>query len=214
MKKWFTILAMALMAVSANAQEEGELGEKLIYEINWEGKWPGVYDGEDTWQGTDEGMSITTSRLMESMWDIRSCVGYEITIEQGHEYIVRLTVKVPSDGTYNVGLGNWWEGKTCSWCVISATASKDFQVIDAEIPAVDFTFDGDALVLFDSGWVLGTTVVKEVQVIEKMKGGTAAIKTAKTVQKSDDAIYNLAGQKVNASYKGLVIKNGKKIIKK
>jgi hypothetical protein len=38
--------------------------------------------------------------------------------------------------------------------------------------------------------------------------------TAKSVRKSDDAIYNLAGQKVSASYKGLVIKNGKKMIKK
>jgi hypothetical protein len=26
----------------------------------------------------------------------------------------------------------------------------------------------------------------------------------------DDAIYNLSGQKVNGSYKGLVIQNGKK----
>jgi len=32
--------------------------------------------------------------------------------------------------------------------------------------------------------------------------------------KADDAIYNLAGQKVGASYKGFVIKNGKKYIQK
>ena len=30
----------------------------------------------------------------------------------------------------------------------------------------------------------------------------------------DGAIYNLAGQKVNASYKGVVIQNGKKFLQK
>lgn len=38
------------------------------------------------------------------------------------------------------------------------------------------------------------------------------VKEVKTV--TNDAIYNLAGQKVNASYKGVVIKNGKKYIQK
>ena len=35
------------------------------------------------------------------------------------------------------------------------------------------------------------------------------MKTVKTV-KDNDAIYSLAGQKVGASYKGIVIQNGKK----
>lgn len=42
---------------------------------------------------------------------------------------------------------------------------------------------------------------------------STAIKAVKAAQDSD-AIYNVAGQKVNASYKGLVIKNGKKYIQK
>ena len=41
----------------------------------------------------------------------------------------------------------------------------------------------------------------------------SAIQGVKAV-KADGAIYNIAGQKVNASYKGLVIKNGKKYIQK
>ena len=41
----------------------------------------------------------------------------------------------------------------------------------------------------------------------------SAIQGVKTI-KNDGAIYNVAGQKVSASYKGLVIKNGKKYIQK
>ena len=44
--------------------------------------------------------------------------------------------------------------------------------------------------------------------------GATAIQSVKKAAKSDDAIYNVAGQKVSASYKGLVIKNGKKYIQK
>ena len=37
-----------------------------------------------------------------------------------------------------------------------------------------------------------------------------AIETVETVKANDGAIYNLAGQKVSKSFKGLIIKNGKK----
>jgi hypothetical protein len=41
--------------------------------------------------------------------------------------------------------------------------------------------------------------------------GIGAVKTA---QKKDSSVYNIGGQKVSASYKGLVIKNGRKFIQK
>ena len=44
-------------------------------------------------------------------------------------------------------------------------------------------------------------------------GGTTNINTAK-VDQQNGAIYNVAGQMVTSSYKGLVIKNGKKMIQK
>ena len=62
---------------------------------------------------------------------------------------------------------------------------------------------------------MGTTVVKKVEVYEVVgsgaRGGTTAIKAVKA-KDNDDAIYNLAGQRIDASYKGIVIQNGKKRI--
>lgn len=49
---------------------------------------------------------------------------------------------------------------------------------------------------------------------EAAKAGGSAINAVKKAANADGAIYNVAGQKVNASYKGLVIKNGKKYIQK
>lgn len=42
------------------------------------------------------------------------------------------------------------------------------------------------------------------------EGPITAIETVETVKANDGAIYNLAGQKVSKSFKGLIIKNGKK----
>ena len=46
------------------------------------------------------------------------------------------------------------------------------------------------------------------------EGNTTAIQKVQIVAADNDAIYNLRGEKVNAAYKGLVIKNGKKYIQK
>ena len=42
--------------------------------------------------------------------------------------------------------------------------------------------------------------------------GTSGIQAVKNVINTNDAIFNAAGQKVGPNYKGLVIKNGKKMI--
>lgn len=48
-----------------------------------------------------------------------------------------------------------------------------------------------------------------------LSGGTTGIDTLKTTEKTgSEAIYNLAGQQVDDNYKGVVIVNGKKVIKR
>ncbi len=49
--------------------------------------------------------------------------------------------------------------------------------------------------------------------VEKVEGELTAIQSIEN-EVEDGAAYNLAGQKVNAAYKGVVIKNGKKMIQK
>lgn len=63
--------------------------------------------------------------------------------------------------------------------------------------------------LFTNGYYL---IVSQVNLIQPAEAtGLYKVQVAKA---ADDAIYNIAGQKVNASYKGLVIKNGKKYFQK
>ena len=48
--------------------------------------------------------------------------------------------------------------------------------------------------------------------VNKVNGDNA--KKVKTAKNGNGLIYNLAGQRVDNSYKGLVIKNGKKLVQK
>lgn len=47
-----------------------------------------------------------------------------------------------------------------------------------------------------------------------LKGDANSIETLPSIAKNDNAIYNLAGQRVSESYRGVVIQNGKKYYKK
>lgn len=58
----------------------------------------------------------------------------------------------------------------------------------------------------------GTNVFLTKLVITR--GGASGISEVKAVRVADNAIYNLAGQRVDANYKGVVIKNGQKMIQK
>lgn len=63
--------------------------------------------------------------------------------------------------------------------------------------------------LFANGHYL---VVTKVNLIQPTATSVSAIEIAKPIQ--NDVMYNLTGQKVDAGYKGIVIKNGKKIVVK
>ena len=198
-------------------------GMKLICEKNWEGVEAGIlWDGEKPdwdYEGTAGGVALTNPTLREQIWAPQMIVINDFDLEQNHNYIVRLTMKIPSDGTYNVRMGNW---DASFQYELPVAGSDDWQVIDIQFP--DFggeikTETGNLIensfVILGCGWVAGTTIVKKVEVYEVLgssaRGGTTAIKAVKA-KDNDDTIYNLAGQKVGASYKGIVIQNGKKRI--
>jgi len=188
-----------------------ENGMRLIFEKDWANEdYIVFWDGEKpdwSYEATDEGLAIINPTMKQSSWVVETSItGAKLSLEEGHDYIVRLTIKVPSEGIYGMLFGGW-EYSQISEIVVPA--KDDFQVFDVYFPNFIGNTWRDGYITLRSGKMVGTTVLKKVQVYEKQKGGTAAIKPIKPV-KADGAIYNLAGQKVSTSYKGIVIKNGKK----
>ena len=198
MKKLFTLVAMALMAVGANAQ-------KLVAEKDWAGQevpeWYFIQyaDGQaGEAKAGAEGMEITVGSQTGELWQPQVQVMDGLLLEEDNDYAVVITAKFPSDGTLQI------------------VATGDFQEVTVDFDGYAYNVadeegKGNGFVLFQCGDFAGTTIVKNVKVINK--NGTA-IKSVKKADKADGATYNLAGQKVNASYKGVVIKDGKKYIQK
>ena len=105
----------------------------------------------------------------------------------------------------------------CSWTEGAKTTQDWVGTVEAgdnELTVDFLDYPGettDAMIFYQCGKIPGKHVIKNVQVIDLE--GADAIKSVKAA-KADGAIYNLAGQKVNASYKGVVIKDGKKYLQK
>ena len=100
-------------------------------------------------------------------------------------------------------------------------SARAYEIVDISKGYFDFVVTEEFLTkaTASQGWggvfVLngdGNLTVTKLTLIQG--GDDTAVKTIKTVNVQDGAIYNLSGQKVDANYKGVVIINGKKVLKK
>ena len=92
---------------------------------------------------------------------------------------------------------------------IPMSVLKNYVVGDVMFKDDVTKYVGNAL-WFLSGGVAGTTLDFD-QAFFYTKGGSDGIKNVKA-ENANAAVYNLAGQKVGADYKGIVVKNGKKVM--
>ena len=102
--------------------------------------------------------------------------------------------------------GVWYDNSTAALSfdnglVIDCTADGTGNYWEPQVP----------MIFYQCGKMPGKHVIKYVKVYDLEATGIEAVKASKAF---DGAIYNLAGQKVNANYKGVVIQNGKKFIQK
>ena len=228
MKKFIFTLLLIASSLGVNADINPFVpkheGEVLIYEQDWQGvEYNGGWvdwasgDSETFWsaKGTDEGLAITVHTKQGQIWQPQVMVVPDaFPLEAGHDYIVRLTLKVPSDGIYQVNLGSWAANTQYK---TSVTVSDEWQEIDVNFP--QFGLDEEWLnylnfdsrnyleachVLLQCGWMVGTTVVKKVQVIEKTKGGESSIKAVES-DLGKIVHYNLNGRRLSSPTKGINI---------
>ena len=151
-------------------------------------------------------------------------IGYKIAMENTDERIQGgvLNLEIKGEGEYN----NIPEGRQIQWVireylndVEAATAGNGLGVFYFPV-AKDCRYlahaTGSKIMwngIYFSEKEAKTVKVEGDGISKTIVGATTGINPV-SLKKVDDAIYNLAGQKVNASYKGVVIMNGKKMIQK
>lgn len=240
MKKIFTLIAVAAMAMGVNAQEKVILsfdGLSSANKVEFEGGYTLQITGNET-KELSGGNNITVNDATKKSIKLSNGAQNTLTLPSGksaskitfHSYI-----------NYDGGTGNkdmakfrtsyWSEVGGTTYTAESATLMTQFLYtynnengkkvttygawVNGENNK-DGKFDAISFSLASAPNVITFTNTGEQAcfVIELELTGSNNINTVKTVEAEDSAAYNLAGQKVADGFKGIVVKNGRKMIQK
>lgn len=135
-------------------------------------------------------------------------------LKKGGHYLAKFTIDAPAAGEIRLDLCSWDGSGAYYPLIINVEAGeKEYTVDFPDYP----TTCTDAMIFYQCGHLPGQHIIKKVQVFKiadaSGRGDETAIHAVKT-ENADDAVFNLFGQKINGSYKGVAIKNGKKFFKK
>jgi len=229
MKKFFTLITVAMMALSANAQRIAFSEEDIADKGTLDGKE--FVNGEFKLTITDTDGKIAIDK--NSQWfgtadaQEKSAGG---RLKSGGKSSSKntLTATVPADGTLKVWARTGSNDATDRTLVILQGEEELYNAVVQEADAVKVkgldTADPDKetnvypiiSVSVKAGDVAINYPVGSMNfyAFEFVGGDPTGIQTVKVAHQNANAIYNLAGQQVNDGFKGLVIMNGKKIVKK
>ena len=157
-----------------------------------------------------EGLAITVGTQTGELWQPQTMVigDGSFNLAEDGNYKVVITAKYPTDGTLQINMGSWGSNAQQTFDVVS---TGDFQTDEFVFDPWGMDIEGCHL-LFQNGDFLGTTIIKRITLID-LDGDPTGIKTLKN-NVENSVRYNLAGQQVDANYKGVVIMNGKKFMQK
>ena len=219
MKKLFTLVAMAMMAVGASAQAviyEKDFSDGSAFDADGNYTMWSQFDASQETAGSKiesnaDGIAIIVASQTGQLWQPQ----VEVTplgafdVYQFDHYKIVITAKYPTDGQVQLQLGNWQGNFQEAFAV---TSTGDFQTDEFEFSDPADADHEASHMLFQCGDFLGTTILKSIQIWD-LDAEPTGIKTLNN--KAQNGVrYNLAGQKVDANYKGAVIMNGKKFIQK
>ena len=232
MKKFFTLIAAVAMAASMNAQgtyavQEGDkvnAGDQITSVENitltyMENAGTAFADGKatDNWADADFGAYVCGKNNGKLVSDAEptGCVYKFETVKAGS-----VTVGVQLGGTkgFHILGADFAEVAPASYNLPAAKdgASQEFtqnekgeNIIAAKSNGtVTFSVaEGGTYYVFAAGTKMGFYGFKYEA------GTSTGISSIEAAAKNDGKTYNMAGQQVSGSFKGLVIKNGKKFVK-
>lgn len=222
MKKFFTLIAAVALAAGVNAQTFKSFEKTTVFITNQENVTAGIAEG---WIAEGSGKTPTTKT-----GSINPETGEEETYKQpgldlkkGNSaktfsiYVTGLTsltaygattstaetrdlyvVATPNDGSAAVEISASSEPNVTAVASLELDAAKKYTVVFTGVKEGDKESGAD-IALHGVKFVPGTST------------GISSVNAA--AAKKDGKTYNMAGQEVSSSAKGLIIKNGKKYVK-
>ena len=232
MKKFFTLIAAVAMAASMNAQgtyavqigDNVKAGDQITSVKNitltyMENDGVGFASGKKTanWADADFGAYVCgkNSGKLVSGAEPTGCAYKFVTTKAGS---LTVAVQLNGDKGFHILDADFAEVAPASYNLPAAKdgASQEFTqnekgeniIADKSNGTVTFSVaEGGTYYVLAAGTKMGFYGFKYVT------GTSTGISSIEAAAKNDDKIYNMAGQQVSGSFKGLVIKNGKKYVK-
>ena len=210
MKKIFTLIAMALFAIGAQA-------ETLI---NFPTAQTGITVSGSTVVETVKIKTNTTSISGIKFGNSYTTEGglnanyAKLEVEGGFKAGDVITIAGAfnnADNTKMSAADLFTADGTTPTVLFTTQQFVNGRLVDDDPVAETYTLTADAEVLYLGRNGNTATFVTTLKVV---RGGATIIDAVKVAAVQNGAIYNLAGQKVSESYKGVVIKNGKKMVTK
>ena len=223
MKKFFTLIAAVAMAASMNAQTFKSFAETTVFVTNQENVTAGIAEGwiaegsgqtattktgsinpetgeEETYKqpGIDVKKGNSKKAFTAYVTGLAGLTAYGATTSSGESRDLYI-VATPENG------GSAVEGSATSAPSVSAVVSLELDATKKYTVEITGVAEGDKtkgadIALHGIKFVAGTT--------------STGISSIEAAAKNDDKTYNMVGQQVSGSFKGIVIKNGKKFINK
>ena len=229
MKKIFTLIVMAVMALSANAQKyffgEGDVAstgtlngkvyaDGFVTLVDPAGKM--AIDANNAYFGDADTQTKFTHRVKSG--------GKSQTAETK---LNQIELAIAEAGTLKIYVRTGSNSATDRNLVVTQGESKLYDAVVKESDAIKVKGLDEAdpdketfiypvvTVTVAAGKVVLTYPIGSLNFYGfEAANGATAIQTVKATQANDGAVYNLAGQKVGNDFKGVVIKEGKKMLQK
>ena len=224
MKKFFTLIAAVALAASVNAQV-------LKFDQTYaKGSVPATFSADGlVLKVVDTDGKMAVDANSQYFGTAESYENFSYRLKSGGKSLTKnnLTLTVPSDGTLKVYVRTGSSSATDRNVVLTQNGTELVNKILLESEAVSVPMTDDKGETKDTnvfpvisvpvkqGDVAITYPVNSVNFygFELVKTGTGISSVNAAAAKKDGKTYNMAGQVVSSSAKGIVIKNGKKYVK-
>ena len=208
MKKFFTLIAATMMVAGANAQKEWNFS-------NWEQK---TFTATETIEGLTVSASAEASVVIDGNNKTVDDVKYTQRLKTGGTGSAdarTLSFDVPGNCTITVIAcsSNSSSDRTLNYAAGTFDAVFTTSIAPAGAPVkTSVSYEGPATTLYLSSASGG---INFYDIAFTPTGGTNGINNINVAPTANEnaPVYNLAGQRVNKEAKGILIQNGRKVIK-
>lgn len=212
-----TIYIKKVQVIERKSTSAGTMKDVSVVKYDFEdGKALVGWGNNSTREVVDEGpdgskcMKMTNPTVANS-WNAQAAIDFSEALTEGTTYYLTFKGKASADTKLKAGFQNpdGYAGRGDFNAFSLTTEWQDFK------GRATVTGDNCKRFLFSFGDFEGDIYIDDLEIYyqEKENVGTG-INTAKTNKLVKVAQFNLNGQRVNANTKGLVIKNGKKVVVK